>query len=492
MALKGEPESNYGWSGKLILTEEQKKIARKNMRAAKFAYNWMRNQHEKYLVALERIIAAKEKQLAATVKTRKEYEKELHDYEKEQFKKFFGSHKNAICNTYKLRPKMIALKKENKNGEYDALIGVDSNSYIWAIEADYARALTNVKTFLPLNASAAWKRARKKAKKNKTEVIPPKFPRDFGFPRYKKEANAYYVNRFNVQRHLDYEHNKVFLSSLGWVKVYSHRKLPRFNFPSKLSANARVIFDGIDFHLTFSFYKEPELINATQTDVLGVSVGMNTLVGASNGNIWFDSQVLGKRVNWLDRRIRRLQDHLQRLYNGKSSKFVGLEGKEKYRTSSRLTRYLRYLIRKSQIEMNNYKKYQKEKLVNSILSTNPKMLVVQKLNVRKIQKDTRYSPKLQTLGLYDLQNSLMRKAVSYGIPVREYSSKVPLTNICSACGTTGTINRGTFVCPDCGHAVPANVNIAQNLKGNWSSAEIWTFKKGKKQGKKEDIQNIST
>lgn len=142
--------------------------------------------------------------------------------------------------------------------------------------------------------------------------------------------------------------------------------------------------------------------------------------------------------------------------------------------------------------MNNYKKYQKEKLVNSILSTNPEMLVVQKLNVKKIQKDKRYSPKLQTLGLYDLQNSLMRKAVSYGIPVREYSSKVPLTNICSVCGTIGTINKGAFVCPDCGHVVPININIAQNLKGNWSSAEIWTFKKGKKQNNKEDIQSISS
>ena len=479
MALKGEPKSNYGWSGKLILTEEQKKIARKNMRAAKFAYNWMRNQHEKYLVALERIIAAKEKELAATGKTRKEYEKELHDYEKEQFKKFFGNGKNALFSTYKVRPKLIKARRENKNGEYDVLRGVNSLSYTWAIDKDYSTALSNVLTFLPKNASAAWTKAHKKARKNNSEVEPPKFPRDFGFPKYKKKANAYYVNRFHVKKHIDYEHNKVYLSDLGWVKIYSHRTLPKFDYPSELSANARIVFDGIDYHLSFSFYKEHEQRNVPQTGVLGVSIGMNNLLSTSKGNVWFDSGVLGKRAERLNRRIRRLQDHRQRLFNGKSSKFAGLTKEERYKTSSRLTRYLSYLIRKAQIELNDYKKYQKEQLVNNILSTNPKMLVVQKLNIKKMQQDKRYSPKLQTLGLYDLQSTLVRKALQYNILVREYDSKTSLASICSSCGDLGTIERGVFSCHSCNHTVPIGVNIAQNLSENWESAAVWGTKNKK-------------
>lgn len=487
MARAGEPESNYGWSGKLILTEEQKKIARKNMCAAKFAYNWMRNQHEKYLVALERIIAAKEKQLAATGKTRKEYEKELHDYEKEQFIKFF----KKLFSPRLLR-KRLTIYKNTVDDENTQLLRdkqVGCSSYTDAIAIDYKRAIDNIIPFLPLNAASAWDKAKKRAKRNKTEVEPPKFPRDFGFPTYKRRVDSFYVNRFHVRKHVDFERNRVFLSGFGWVKIYSHRKFPQFDYPSELSANARIVFDGIDYYLTISFYKEHEFIKAPQTDILGVSVGMDTLIGTSNGNIWFESEILGKRAYWLDRRIKRLQDHRQRLFNGKSSKFVGLTGKEKYRTSSRLTRYLGYLIRKSQIELNDYKKYQKELLVNNILSVNPKMLVVQKLNVKKLQKNKRYSPKLQMLGVYDLQSTLIRKAHNYNIPVREYRSNESLVSTCSNCGEMGTFKNGTFVCSFCGHTTPVVVNIAQNLKENWQSAEILEPKKAKKN---KDILNISS
>lgn len=484
MALESEPSSNYGWSGKLILTPEQKDYIHRNFKAAKFAYNWAREQHEKYLVELEKIIEAKEREYIASGKPKEEYEKLLHKFSQDEFKRMFKGLKGeqAICGAYTLSNLFTQARKENVNGAFDCTYNVDSASYRQAITRDYLRAINGVLTFLSRNSSDARRRARKAAKNKKTEYVPPKFPRDMGFPTYKRKVNSYMLSRFKVDEHVDYERNRIKLYGLGWVKVYSHRKLPKYSYPSKLSANARITFDGIDYYISFSFYKEPERNIGPQTGVLGVSFGINNMIGLSNGKEYDSSSILSDRIEWLEDRIKCLNKHIAKLYTGKSDKFAGVskDDRYKFKISSRQTRYLRYLVRKSEIELNNCKKYQKEKIVNDILSTNPSTLVVPEVNVRKLQrKNPKFSPKLQRIGLYDLRNTLVRKAVQYQISVREPSSTDKVYKICHACNKDGILKGNTFVCPHCGVQLPAKVNTAKYYKEHWLEAPLLGEKKKK-------------
>ena len=457
MTREGEATANTGFKGRLFLTPKQEKLIRHNMEISRATYNWARRQN---IIEYEKWDEAKKAHKEELLK------KGLADSELEEAMSVFNKgNKSKYVSSWQQLGVMFT-KEVKENQERWGWFGKEYDSYArcYVFGTSYKAAIRSFNDNYQVN------KARVQQKMKKKKGFFPKYPKDYGFPQYQKEANSYSTEI--QKKSIDYENNTLVLPKIGRVRVTKNQPIPVFDYPSLKCGSPRIVFDGKNYYVCFGYYKKPEEIKGIKTEILGVDLGIKSLASLSDGtiveNVGNDrtSKKFEEKIKKLQRKLSWLTEHSPVFYNEKDKK-------KRWRLETKQSRTLKSRIRKTQIKLANYKKNKLEEVAEQVIRKNPKGIVFEDLNVKGMFKNKKLSSKLQKTGMSAFKSCLIRHATKHSITCKEADQWFASSQICSACGYQDTsmkdLKKRTFKCPKCGKVVDRDVNAAKNLKSVWKN-----------------------
>lgn len=456
MVREGEPTSNTGFKGRLYLTKRQEELIKLNMRAAKAVFNWARRQN---LVEYEKWEEVKKEykfKLQAKGLKESELENALSSFNREKKKEYISSWQ-------KLGTLFTQERKENLE-LWSWIEEADSYARSDVFATSYKSALDKFKNNFAENSNKVKEKAKKK--RNFT----PKYPKDYGFPQYKKETNTYPTRI--LKSSIDYKANTFYLPKVGRIKVTKNQPLPQFTYPSKNLGNPRITYDGRNYYLCFGYYRTPEKFQTEETEILGIDLGLKSLASLSDGTV-VENICTEPKCEKLEQKIKKLQRKLSWLTEHSPVFYNEEDKKKKFKLETRQTRTLKRRIRKVQLHLLNYKKNKIEVAAENIVRKNPKGIIFEDLNVKGIFKNKKMSPKLQKTGMSSFKTSVINHAKKHAITCKEADKWYASSQLCSNCGYQETemknLNKRTFKCSKCGTIIDRDVNAAKNLQKIWDS-----------------------
>ena len=534
MVLKGEPTSNRACKLKLKLTQEQKEALDLNMRISKVAFNWARRYNLNEYEAIEEdkkkfkkdLLALSEEEFNARVKawtdketknktTGKKENKNLNKYNKwkeeyaddpAKLKEImvnvladywgYDQEKDRITSPFELS-KIGTVLRNDKNSQLYWTNQGSSYSFGDTISLDYTAAIDKFKK----EKAQAFERVSKKKKEEKTNFRKKsheyKYPRDFGFPRYRTEANSFPFHGM-PKEWMDWDNKRVKLPKMPkgkeWAKIWPNQEIPKFDFPSTKLGSPRVTTDGVDYYFSFAYYAPIEPLEKEQEDVLGIDLGMKNIMICSNGEV-FRNIADDEKVKKLNAKLNKLKRKISLLREGKSANcrmkpkkkttnktgkvvnvYTNEQKKERWKRSSRQIKKLELRAKKVQIKLNNYKKNEREQIAHDLVAKNPAGIIFENLDVKGMQKNKKNSSKLQQTGLYSMKLAVVKHATKHGIVCKHVDTYFKSSQICSRCGEVHPemkdLNKRTFLCRKCGLVIDRDVNASYNLKKNWGASDV--------------------
>ena len=377
MVLKGEPSSNIGFKGRLYLTKRQEELIKLNMRAAKAVFNWARRQNLNEYEKWEEVKKEYKAKLQAKGLKESELENAMSSFNQEKKKEYISSWK-------KLGTMFTQERKENLD-LWSWMEETDSSARNDILSTSYKSALDKFKDNFVKNSNSI------KEKMKKKRNFTPKYPKDYGFPQYKKEANTYPTRILKAS--IDYEANTFYLPKVGRIRVTKNQPLPQFTYPSKNLGSPRITYDGRNYYLCFGYYKEPEKFQTKETEILGIDLGLKSLASLSDGTV-VENVCTDPKCEKLEQKIKKLQRKLSWVIEHSPVFYNEKDKKKKFKLETRQTRMLKRRIRKIQLQLLNYKKNKVEVTAENIVRKNPKGIIFEDLNVKGMFKNKKMSSKL--------------------------------------------------------------------------------------------------
>lgn len=288
--------------------------------------------------------------------------------------------------------------------------------------------------------------------------------RDYGrarsnsFRKYKNGYRTNYKSRkdrtqgFAVDtRKLKFK-GKVYLPKIGWLSVNQTPK-------NRLYKNPRVIFDGQYWYLSLGMEIETEPVELTD-EVLGLDVGLKTLVMASNGTS-FENINKTAAVKKLERKRKQVQRQMARRYIKRSK----TQSKNYYKSREEHLRICRKLT--------NIRENHLHQVSSALVKTKPKAIVLEDLKIQNLLKNRRLSKAIQDAAWYKLRTYLTYKAERQGTEIVLAPSCFPSSQLCSNCHQRFDVNSqkrtwgldiSDWTCSHCGTEHDRDENAALNLK----------------------------
>lgn len=245
---------------------------------------------------------------------------------------------------------------------------------------------------------------------------------------------------------------KVYLPKIGWVSVNQTPK-------TRLYKNPRVIFDGQYWYLSLGIEIETELVELAD-DVLGLDVGLKTLVTTSDGTS-FENINKTKTVKKLERKRKQAQRKMARRYV-KGSK---TQSKNYYKSREEHLRICRKLT--------NIRENHLHQVSSALVKTKPKAIVLEDLKIQNLLKNRRISKAIQDASWYKLRTYITYKAERQGTEIVLAPSTFPSSQLCSNCHQRFDVNAQNrtwgldirnWKCTHCEAEHNRDQNAALNLK----------------------------
>lgn len=244
--------------------------------------------------------------------------------------------------------------------------------------------------------------------------------------------------------------------------------------------NARVIYDGINFYLTFSIPKDMEhnvnsyfnyASNAQwkiqePSEAIGIDVGLKRekwLVDSAGNRIERpDSSKLNKKADRLNRKLQRQR----KINKSKNRSFY-----DQHPDGSENMQKTKVKINKCFKKISNVRKNSVYEYTKKLLDLKPKAVVLESISVSNLvvrSGPKQYKNKMNKLitdaSLYETMKIIENTMNSNGIPVIRAESDYPSSQLCSCCGYRQDIGkRKIYRCPNCGTVIDRDLNAAINL-----------------------------
>ncbi len=277
-----------------------------------------------------------------------------------------------------------------------------------------------------------------------------------GKPHYKKckGKNSYRTNYItNEYKGKVYENIKVDLNrkvitlpKLGEVNIRGYRKLKEFNVKI---INATVSRIANKYYASVCVEEEIELPSKKQASIIGIDLGVKTLVTTSDFECYGNPKYLTKyegRIKGLQRKLSRQQ----RESNNYSKTLTKIE--ETYR------------------KLKNARKKMSEEIVSKIIKNND-IIVTETLNIKKMtSKDSKKK---------NLRKEILNATFGEIIRILNYKCKwnnkelisvspyYASSQICSHCGhkdkSMKDLNKREYHCSECGNKIDRDINASLNL-----------------------------
>lgn len=437
----------------------------------KFAYNYARKVNKDEFI-----------KFAAVKKA--EWERLADNPDKDTLYKEFckNSYKDYITPTRNIRDELNAKRNAGEKGFefFQNLPAVPINN---AIVFDYERAISDFRKNYEKHKSRVEKKKVELVAKGMVEKANKLiYPFAYGFPQYKdtRDVNSFHVD--NIQRrHISYEDNKIFIPGLpiimkkkygvkhdGYVQIWKGRQFPLLPEGVVQLSNPVISTDGIDWYLSASWYEPSKEVQLDDKKVLGIDLGLKEQFVTSDG-VFYPNVSKDKKYIKLERKKRLLQRALNKNID-RSPLTKDLPAKERWKHLSNKARRLVLEIKKVQIKINDYFDYNRKGLVSTLFKDNPSMIVLEKLDIKDMQKNKRLSPLFQKTAMGKIKTRIVESAKRRGIEVYdiEQTEEFQSSQICSVCGFVEpkmkNLNKRTFVCSNCGSKIDRDINAAINLR----------------------------
>jgi len=264
-----------------------------------------------------------------------------------------------------------------------------------------------------------------------------------GFPKFKKKGQC--KESFTIRNPEIYS-NVVHIPKLGPIKLQRKDFIPyRASILKHLSAtfNHNLIRDRWYVSVNCEIQIEDTPKPGT---VLGLDVGLSKLVTCSNGSIFNNNKYLSE----MERRIAR------------ASRVVN---RRKLNSKNRLK--ARTHLRRLHSKVSNQRSDSIHKMTKILVTTKPRYLVVENLNVSGMVKNHRLAKSIYDASWSEIKRQLYYKTNWYGGEVIEADRFYPSTKTCSNCNhkvDEMPLSMRTFTCPKCGFRIDRDLNAAINLE----------------------------
>ena len=280
---------------------------------------------------------------------------------------------------------------------------------------------------------------------------------------YKDKHKSFYVDPYKIK----FTDNKVKLEKiannqkenrtvLNYVSLAEKKRIPT----NVKYYNPRVVYDGYRFYIVVSvddshapIKKNKELLDKT----IGIDLNISSIVTSEN-KVYVSINKENK-VKKATRRMERLQRQVSRKYE------VAKKEKRKLKECKNFIKNKKK-IRRQYEKLNNLRNDYIDKVINNILDSPPKVIVVEDLDVKQMQQNKKISSLIQISSFRKFITKLKERCNKYSIEVKEADRYYPSSKMCSRCKNIKEkllLSERIYKCNICNNKISRDLNAAINL-----------------------------
>ena len=309
-------------------------------------------------------------------------------------------------------------------------------------------------------------KARKKSLVNAENAFKRFFDGLAGFPRFKKKSNQDVKLYFPKNNKGDWRiwRHKLMIPTLKRVRLKEFGYLPVgakvTNGTVSSKAGRFYVSVVVDIDEKSKYNKDLEASYHTETDGIGIDLGVKDLAVVSNGKV-FKNINKSSKVKRLEKRLRREQRRLSRKYEFRKKK-----GGMTAAASANIDKQ-KLKVQKIHHRIDTIREDYENKVVHEIVKQKPRFITMEDLNVKGMMKNKHLVKAVAAQRFSLILAKLKRKAQIIGIEFRTVDRFYPSSKTCHTCGH---INKGlklkdrVYICPKCGYTEDRDFNAALNLR----------------------------
>lgn len=287
-----------------------------------------------------------------------------------------------------------------------------------------------------------------------------------GKPRFKSKTRD---NSFYVIESIKVERHRIFLPKLKWVRLKEYGYIPE-NIKS-----VTVSMKNGRYYISCLCYETKDERIETTGEGIGIDFGLKNQFITKN--ITIPSINKTAKMRKLEKRLKHQQRKLSKKYEHNMNKTYYKTGEKKGQLKS--FTWIRPLrdcknIQKAKLKVGKlYEKITRirkdynQKALKQILSSKPKFVVIEDLNIKGLMKNKHLSKQIAAAQWYMCRLFLQDQCQKLGIELRLASRFYPSSKRCSTCNYKKndlTLETREWTCPNCGTWHDRDINAAQNLK----------------------------
>ncbi|MGB3508566.1 MAG: RNA-guided endonuclease TnpB family protein [Microcoleaceae cyanobacterium] len=267
------------------------------------------------------------------------------------------------------------------------------------------------------------------------------FSKVSGQPKFKKKGRD---DSFTLDGSISVGLNHIKLPRIGWIKTYE--VLPDNVTPKSVTISKKAGRWFVSFKI-----ETASIITEKSVDVVGVDLGVKSLVTLSTGEVF----VGAKSYRKLEAKLSRLQ-----YLNRHQVKFSSNWKKAQLKIAQLHSKIAN--IRKDDINK-----------LTTYLAKNHSQIVIEDLNVSGMMANHKLAKAVADMGFYEFRRQLEYKCQLYASELIVVDRWFPSSKTCSRCGTVKkslSLSERVFNCEHCNFSCERDLNAALNLAMAGSSS----------------------
>ena len=282
------------------------------------------------------------------------------------------------------------------------------------------------------------------------------FKHQSDFPKFKskrKSTPSFYQDNFKIQ----FTENKVYLSSIGLIKLAEKNKFPIGKGKNKeiKVINPRITFDGINWWISAGVDYE-ENTEQPINNGIGIDIGIKDLAICSNGNTY-------KNIN-KTKQIKKLKTKKRRLQRKVSKKYLKNKKGCSYCKTCNIIKSEKQLLKLNH-RLTNIRHNYLNQVTSEIVNRKPKFIVLEDLNVKGMMKNRHLAKAVQEQCFYEFYRQIQYKCLWNNIKFITADRYFPSSKLCSVCGNIKKdlkLSDRTYIC-ECGNIIDRDYQASVNL-----------------------------
>ena len=273
-----------------------------------------------------------------------------------------------------------------------------------------------------------------------------KHSKKIGFPKFKSKHRS--KSSFSISFGFYITNSTINIPKIGQVRLKEKGYIPT----KDIHINSMIVSKTADkWFVSVQVEQDiPEPINQIES-IIGVDVGVKTLVTCSNGQTFENFKYLSK----VKKKLAHAQKNLARKkFDNKNKK----SGNNRNKTKLRLQKIYQ--------KISNKRKDTIHKMTSTLVRTKPKYIVIEDLNILGMMKNHCLAGVVADASFYEIKRQLLYKTAWYGGKVIEVDRFFPSSKTCCKCGHVKenlTLEDRVYTC-ECGNVIDRDLNASINLE----------------------------